>query len=61
MNSIDETIANDMNEYEDIAVRLGEYDGWRSKVTTASHAKMRNVYSDDGPVRALEEFLRLYT
>ncbi|MBI4657448.1 MAG: tetratricopeptide repeat protein [Verrucomicrobia bacterium] len=54
---IEELIAGDVEEYIEIAVRLGLDVKWRAAVTERIRSQKSVVYDDRAPVRALEQFL----
>ena len=51
------TIANTLDEYIAIAVRLGRDDAWRETARRAVARGKHRVFQDDGAIRALEVFL----
>jgi protein O-GlcNAc transferase len=53
-----DTIANDQNQYVDIAVRLGADREWRTDVINRMKSNQARLYSDTKCVRALEDFFR---
>jgi predicted O-linked N-acetylglucosamine transferase (SPINDLY family) len=53
-----ETIASSLDEYVQIAVRLGLDDRWREKVGRQVKARQERVYRDPAPIRALEAWLQ---
>jgi protein O-GlcNAc transferase len=55
---VTETIANDKQEYVDLAVRLGRDTDWRGHVVAKMRANSAKLYSDTECVLALEEFFR---
>lgn len=57
MMGIEETIAEDLDDYVRIAVRLGNEPSWREAVVAAFASRRARVYDDEAPVRALERFL----
>jgi protein O-GlcNAc transferase len=53
-----ETIASSLDEYVQIAVRLGLDDRWREEVGRQVKARQERVYRDPAPIRALEAWLQ---
>ncbi|MSP02881.1 MAG: tetratricopeptide repeat protein [Acetobacteraceae bacterium] len=53
----EETIAESLDHYVDIAVRLGRDTAWRDCVRGSVEQHKYRAFRDDGPVRALEMFL----
>jgi len=58
---VSETIANDLDDYVAIAVRLGSDADWHSSVAARVAAGCRLIYDDNRPLRALENFLERCT
>lgn len=54
---VTETIADDVDQYVDLAVRLGKDVAWRRHVSKQLRQGASRVVEDLMPVRALEEFL----
>jgi predicted O-linked N-acetylglucosamine transferase (SPINDLY family) len=52
-----ETIAGSVEDYIDIAVRLGRDKAWRDEVVGRIAANKHRLYGDTASIRALEEFL----
>jgi len=50
------TIARDIDEYIDIAVRLGHDPAWRHEISASIQAGKQCLYEDGEPLRALESF-----
>ncbi len=55
---IHETIASSLEEYIQIAVRLGLDDRWREQMGRQVQARQERVYRDPAPIRALEQWLQ---
>ncbi len=53
-----ETIASSLEEYIQIAVRLGLDDRWREQMGRQVQARQERVYRDPAPIRALEQWLQ---
>ncbi|MBM3841183.1 MAG: tetratricopeptide repeat protein [Verrucomicrobia bacterium] len=54
---LDELIAGDVDEYVEIAVRLGRDANWRAMLGEKIRAQKMAVFNDLAPVRALENFV----
>ena len=57
MMGIEETIAQDKDEYVQIAVRLGQDANYRQQISRQIALNKHKLYEDLKPVRALEDFL----
>ena len=55
---VTDTIADDKDEYVEIAVRLGSDQEWRTDVVNRMQSNHSRLYSDTKSVRALEDFFR---
>jgi len=55
---IPETIAHTLEDYVQIAVRLGLDDRWREQMGRQVQARQERVYRDPAPIRALEQWLQ---
>ncbi|PIK97708.1 tetratricopeptide repeat protein [Synechococcus sp. 63AY4M1] len=53
-----ETIASSLEEYIQIAVRLGLDDRWREEIGQRVKARQERLYRDPAPIRALEAWLQ---
>ncbi|MEE8429156.1 MAG: tetratricopeptide repeat protein [Gammaproteobacteria bacterium] len=58
MLGLSDTIANDEQEYIDIAARLGTDENWRRKIVQKISDQHERIYEDRSCVQALEEFYR---
>jgi len=57
MMGLTETIASSVDEYIEIAVRLGRDSEWRSHIAEKIQMSKHKIYRDEDSIRALEEFL----
>jgi protein O-GlcNAc transferase len=55
---VTDTIANNTEEYVQIAVRLGTDSSWRDDIVRRMTSNYSSIYSDTRCVRALEDFYR---
>jgi protein O-GlcNAc transferase len=53
-----ETVAGSLEEYVDLAIRLGENPTWRREISARLAAGKWQLYSELAPVRALESLLK---
>jgi protein O-GlcNAc transferase len=58
MMGITETVASSINEYTEIAVRLGKDPAWRHHIADKIAANKHILYRDRTPITALEDFLK---
>jgi predicted O-linked N-acetylglucosamine transferase (SPINDLY family) len=57
MMNVHETIANSIDEYVDIAVKLGKDPQWRKHISDRMSENKHRVYRDTTCIRALEDFI----
>jgi len=57
MMGIEETVAEGLDDYVDIAARLGKDAAWRAEIVQKFAANRHRLYDDDAPIRAIEDFL----
>ena len=57
MMGVEETIASSKDEYVKIAIRLGQDSQYRQYISQRVAENKYKLYSDQSPIRALEEFL----
>ena len=55
---VTETIADSLEEYVKIAVRLGQDREWRAQIMQRTSAGHGSLFGDTRPVRALEDFFQ---
>jgi predicted O-linked N-acetylglucosamine transferase (SPINDLY family) len=57
MMGLTETVAATLEDYVEIAVRLGLDEAWRGQVRESTRERGPAIYDDETPIRALEAFL----
>ncbi len=57
MMDIADTLARDLDDYVEIAARLGTDADWRAAVTAKFAANRHRLYDDTAPIAALEKFI----
>jgi protein O-GlcNAc transferase len=57
MMGMQDTIAHSLDEYVEIAVRLGLDSGWRNQISNKIKIKKNSIYQDKTCITALEDFL----
>jgi protein O-GlcNAc transferase len=59
MMGMTETVAETLDEYIALAVRLGKVSGWRKEISDKIAVKKQLVYYDKDCIRGLEDFLQM--